>query len=278
MKGIQECFKYLSSSVGNIAIHARLSQSDNEIIINSKLFSFLKDTNFDFQFYYNNYNVVNNNPHLELYSNFDYKIFYSEIEDYYILKTPDGKNVLLTRDYDFEEEVYKNREFNYRLYNTETNTILEDKYGNCFEWDLFYVNPDKCILNNSVVELNVDSNGYNYFLETSFDKVGILITQNSRIYKLIRNNVILYTITLTLQNNIPTFLECMNNNNGLIYRYSFDINDNFVKIKDEITNEELATYVTEKENATKIIKVIAYAVQCAGFDNAADAWSNTFGK
>lgn len=53
---------------------------------------------------------------------------------------------------------------------------------------------------------------------------------------------------------------------------------NEFKIKDEITNEELATYVTEKENATKIIKVIAYAVQCAGFDNAADAWSNTFGK
>jgi len=53
---------------------------------------------------------------------------------------------------------------------------------------------------------------------------------------------------------------------------------NEFKIKDEITNAELATYVTEEENATKIIEVIAYAVQCAGFDDAADAWSNTFGK
>ena len=51
---------------------------------------------------------------------------------------------------------------------------------------------------------------------------------------------------------------------------------NEFKIKDEITNAELATYVTEEENATKIIEVIAYAVQCAGFDDAADAWSNTF--
>lgn len=53
---------------------------------------------------------------------------------------------------------------------------------------------------------------------------------------------------------------------------------NEFKIKDEITNAELAIYVTEEENATKIIEVIAYAVQCAGFDDAADAWSNTFGK
>lgn len=53
---------------------------------------------------------------------------------------------------------------------------------------------------------------------------------------------------------------------------------NQFKIKDEITNAELATYVTEEENATKIIEVIAYAVQCAGFDDAADAWSNTFGE
>ena len=53
---------------------------------------------------------------------------------------------------------------------------------------------------------------------------------------------------------------------------------NEFKIKDEITNAELSTYVTEEENATKIIEVIAYAVQCAGFDDAADAWSNTFGK
>ena len=52
---------------------------------------------------------------------------------------------------------------------------------------------------------------------------------------------------------------------------------NEFKIKDEITNANLASYVT-KDDATKIIEVVAYAVQCAGFDNAADAWSNTFGK
>lgn len=52
---------------------------------------------------------------------------------------------------------------------------------------------------------------------------------------------------------------------------------NEFKIEDEITNANLASYVT-KDDATKIIEVVAYAVQCAGFDNAADAWSNTFGK
>ena len=52
---------------------------------------------------------------------------------------------------------------------------------------------------------------------------------------------------------------------------------NEFKIKDEITNANLAGYVT-KDDATKIIEVVAYAVQCAGFDDAADAWSNTFGK
>lgn len=51
---------------------------------------------------------------------------------------------------------------------------------------------------------------------------------------------------------------------------------NEFKIKDEITNANLAGYVT-KDDATKIIEVVAYAVQCAGFDDAADAWSNTFG-
>lgn len=52
---------------------------------------------------------------------------------------------------------------------------------------------------------------------------------------------------------------------------------NEFKIKDEISNTDLATYVTENDK-TKIIEVIAYAVQCAGFDDAADAWSNTFGE
>lgn len=52
---------------------------------------------------------------------------------------------------------------------------------------------------------------------------------------------------------------------------------NEFKIKDEITNTELAEYVTETDE-TKMIEVIAYAVQCAGFEDAADAWSNTFGK
>ena len=52
---------------------------------------------------------------------------------------------------------------------------------------------------------------------------------------------------------------------------------NEFKIAEEISHEVLAKYVT-KTDATKIIEVTAYAVQQAGFTDAADAWSNTFGK
>ena len=52
------------------------------------------------------------------------------------------------------------------------------------------------------------------------------------------------------------------------------------RIKDEISNTELKKYATEANTTepTKIIEVTAYAVQQAGFTDAADAWSNTFGK
>ncbi|MBQ8559226.1 MAG: hypothetical protein IJ439_04505 [Tyzzerella sp.] len=49
------------------------------------------------------------------------------------------------------------------------------------------------------------------------------------------------------------------------------------KIKGDVSNEELAKYATKTDD-TKIIEVVAYAVQSAGFDDAADAWSNTFGN
>ena len=49
------------------------------------------------------------------------------------------------------------------------------------------------------------------------------------------------------------------------------------KIKGDVSNEELAEYATKTDD-TKIIEVVAYAVQSAGFDDAADAWSNTFGN
>lgn len=52
---------------------------------------------------------------------------------------------------------------------------------------------------------------------------------------------------------------------------------NEFKIAEEISSETLADYVTDTD-ATKIIEVTAYAVQQAGFTDAADAWSNTFGK
>ena len=55
------------------------------------------------------------------------------------------------------------------------------------------------------------------------------------------------------------------------------------KIKDDVNGEELAKYNTEKNSKGEItngkqITVTAYAVQQDGFEDAKDAWTNTFGK
>ena len=55
------------------------------------------------------------------------------------------------------------------------------------------------------------------------------------------------------------------------------------KIKDDVKGEELAKYETETNSKGEItngkqITVTAYAVQQDGFEDAKDAWTNTFGK
>lgn len=52
-------------------------------------------------------------------------------------------------------------------------------------------------------------------------------------------------------------------------------------IDGDVENDEIAGYVTETDDegnvtadATKIIEVVAYAIQADGFDTAADAWTN----
>lgn len=48
-------------------------------------------------------------------------------------------------------------------------------------------------------------------------------------------------------------------------------------INGSVTNNQLAAYATETDN-TKVINVVAYAVQTDNFDSAEHAWNATFGK
>lgn len=88
MKGISQCYKYLSENFNGIDVSSRVTNQGNEVIILIPVCQFMKNSNYTFNLCYNSSSTIDIGLGKGVVTNYNFTI--SSVSNYYTLTSPQG--------------------------------------------------------------------------------------------------------------------------------------------------------------------------------------------